>query len=365
MNPGGLRADLLFASSRAEDPDGNVTFREAANVQPFANTLVTLELTGAQLRQTLEQQWQPAGSSRPFLKLGLSTGFDYVYDPAAPVGARVVSMTLDGASVTDDQIVRVVTNSFLAAGGDNFSTLAQGANRADSGRIDLQAFVDYIAANSPVELDPAQRSVGVSLTAPDADGYSAGDTVTATLSSLLFSNAGDRDAEVVVSLGGVEVGRAVIDPTIVNGTDEQGRATVVFTVPEGLFGAQELVVTVPDNGTEAVQSITLADEVIELEQIEVVKQPKIQGGPVVGQTLRTDGGRYSVDAELAYQWLRDGEPIDGATASSYRVTASDAGSAISVRVTASAEGFESVTVESDERDVKGKPGKDKGKPGKP
>lgn len=351
MNPGGIRADLVFASSGAVDPDGTVTFREAANVQPFANTLVTMELTGAQLRQVLEEQWQPAGAARPFLKLGLSESLDYTYDPAAAAGSRIGTMLLDGEVITATQVVRIVTNSFLSTGGDNFLTLAQGANRSDSGRIDLQAFVDYFEANSPVELDPAQRAVGISLTPADADGYSAGDQVTATLSSLLFSNAGDRDAEVVLSIGGVEVGRTVIDPAIVNGTDEQGRATITFTVPDGVYGVQQLVVSVPDNGTEAVQSITLADEVIELEPIEVVRQPSIQGGPVVGQTLRTDGGRYSVQAELAYQWLRDGEPIAGATAATYRVTAADAGAALSVRVVASAEGFESATAESRERTV--------------
>jgi len=46
-NPGGTRADLLFASSGTGDPAGNVTYKEAANVQPFTNTLVTLNLTGA------------------------------------------------------------------------------------------------------------------------------------------------------------------------------------------------------------------------------------------------------------------------------------------------------------------------------
>src|SRR5690606_4968669 len=56
MNPGGLRADLTHASSGAGDPDGNVSYREAATVQPFANTLVTLNLTGAQLKAVLEEQ---------------------------------------------------------------------------------------------------------------------------------------------------------------------------------------------------------------------------------------------------------------------------------------------------------------------
>ncbi len=47
-----------------QDPDGNVTYKEAATVQPFANTLVTLDLTGAQLKQVLEEQWQPSTACR-------------------------------------------------------------------------------------------------------------------------------------------------------------------------------------------------------------------------------------------------------------------------------------------------------------
>ena len=134
-------------------------------MQPFANTLMTLDLTGAQLKAVLEQQWQPAGSTRPFLKLGVSEGFSYVYDPTAAAGSRIGAMYLNGALVTPDQTIHVVTNSFLAAGGDEFTAFTQGTNKADSGRIDLDAFVDYIGANSPLTPDFAQRAVGVVLDA--------------------------------------------------------------------------------------------------------------------------------------------------------------------------------------------------------
>lgn len=46
-------------------------------MQPFANTLVTMNLTGSQTKAVLEDQWQPAGASRPFLKLGVSAGLAY------------------------------------------------------------------------------------------------------------------------------------------------------------------------------------------------------------------------------------------------------------------------------------------------
>jgi len=60
-----------------------LTYKQAAVVQPFANTLVNMQLTSAQIKAALEQQWQPAGSARPFLRLGISEGFTYTYDPNA------------------------------------------------------------------------------------------------------------------------------------------------------------------------------------------------------------------------------------------------------------------------------------------
>jgi 5'-nucleotidase len=261
MNPGGIRADLLVASTGANDPAGNVTYREAALVQPFANTLVTFDLTGAQLRQVLEEQWQPAGLSRPFLKLGLSAGFEYTYDPAAAAGSRITTMSLGGAPLADDAVVKVVANSFLAAGGDNFFTLAEGTAKADSGRIDLTAFVDYIGANTPVAPDLAQRSVGVRLSAPAATAaYLPGEEVTATLSSLLFTQAGPTTGDAAVLLGDEVLGSAPVAFTITSAYDEQGSAVVTFTVPEGVSGPQTLTVTGP-GGTAVDIPIAVAEPV--------------------------------------------------------------------------------------------------------
>lgn len=357
MNPGGLRANLVYASSGANDPVGNLTFREAANVQPFANTLFTMTLTGDQLRSVLEEQWQPAGASRPFLKLGVSSTLSYDYDPTKPAGERIGTMLLNGEPITADQQIRVVANSFLAAGGDNFATLAQGTQRADSGRIDLQAFVDYVREFTPISPDFAQRSVGASISAPDADGYSAGDEVTLSLSSLLFTNTGDREADVVVTLDGITVGTAPIDATIVGRTDETGRATVTFTVPEGVVGAQQLVITVPDNGTRAEVPFEITE--IDLPDLVVDGEPKVTGAAKVGKQVTVRGVEVPAGATATYQWLRDGEPIEGATGESYRVSSADAGTALSVQVTVSAEGFDPAVLVSDERDVKDE------RPGKP
>jgi 5'-nucleotidase len=154
MNPGGLRSDLKYGT------DGTITYADAFNVQPFANDVVTQSLTGAQIKQVLEEQWQPAGASRPLLHLGVSKGLTYSYDPNQPRGSHIIpsSLKLNGAVIDPTATYRVTSNSFLAAGGDNFATLALGTGRKTTGDNDLTMLVNYFAAHSPVTADPVFRS---------------------------------------------------------------------------------------------------------------------------------------------------------------------------------------------------------------
>ncbi|WP_353987189.1 bifunctional metallophosphatase/5'-nucleotidase [Ruicaihuangia caeni] len=356
MNPGGLRTDLLYASSGANDPNGNLTYREAAEVQPFANTLVTMTLTGAQLKQVLEEQWQPAGASRPFLKLGLSQGFEYTYDPTAAQGERITNMWLDGRLIEPTDTFKIVANSFLAAGGDNFATLAQGSGRADSGRVDLQAMVDYFVANPTASPDYVQRSVGVTMSAPGP--FVPGDSLTLDLSSLLFSRGGPTTGTVEVALGDTVLGSATIDGTIVDTTDEQGRASVTVTIPQLPAGVATLVVTVVETGTSVEVPIIIEQP---LEAITSTKAPWITGNASVGKTLKAHEGKWSVKKpELSFQWLRDGEPIPGATAADYRLTEDDLDAEITVMVTASAPGFADGSAVAEPVTVMLKPGASRG-----
>ncbi|AGZ46679.1 putative 5'-nucleotidase [Actinoplanes friuliensis DSM 7358] len=154
MNPGGLRADLVYGT------DGTVTYADAFSVQPFANDVVTQTLTGAKIKQVLEEQWQPDGASRPVLHLGVSKGLTYSYDAAQPRGQRIIasSLELNGVTLNPTGTYRVTSNSFLASGGDNFTTLGTGTDRKTTGDNDLTMLVNYFAAHSPVTADPAPRS---------------------------------------------------------------------------------------------------------------------------------------------------------------------------------------------------------------
>lgn len=141
----------------------------------------------------------------------------------------------------------------LAAGDDQFFTLAKGTNVQDSGRIDLQSVVAYMAANSPVSPDYAQRAVGVTVT-PPANG--TGETVSVKVSSMLFSKAGPSSGDASLAIGGQPVATAALSIAITNAYDEQGQSTSEFTVPKGLYGPQTATVTGP-GGTSI--ALTLVD----------------------------------------------------------------------------------------------------------
>ena len=131
MNPGGLRDDFLVTDQFGTEAPGVVTLGEANSVQPFANGVVTMTLTGAQIKQVLEEQWQPAGSSRPFLALGVSTGFFFTYDAARAAGDRIVSITLNCAPINPNASYRVTVNRSLRQAATTSSRLPRApASRA-------------------------------------------------------------------------------------------------------------------------------------------------------------------------------------------------------------------------------------------
>ncbi len=154
MNPGGVRSDLTYASSPAGEGDGVVTFGEAFTFQPFGNTLVTYDMTGAQIVSVLEEQCQPTGSSRAFLHLGVSEGFTYdlakTIDAGNCTSVTVSNVQLNGVPLDPTATYQVTVNNFLADGGDNFTTLgAVSSPRLDGGN-DLLALVNYLGTYSPV-----------------------------------------------------------------------------------------------------------------------------------------------------------------------------------------------------------------------
>jgi 5'-nucleotidase len=147
MNPGGIRAPLTYAA-KAGEGDGVVTYAEGFTVQPFANTVNLQDFTGAQLVQALKEQVSGPNAAAPKI-LQVSSGLTYTLDLTRSGADRVVtdSIRLNGAAIDPAATYRVATNSFLAGGGDGFTTLGQGTNDV-VGADDLTALEQYLTANS-------------------------------------------------------------------------------------------------------------------------------------------------------------------------------------------------------------------------
>ncbi len=157
MNPGGIRADLTYASSLAGEGDGNVTYGESFTVQPFGNNLVTKTMTGAQIRSLLEQQFPGCNAPNSVRILQISAGFSYEQRPGAAACAdKIGQISLNGLPIDPAASYRVTMNSFLADGGDGFSVFTQGGN-ALGGAVDTDALEAYFVANSPVAPGPVNR----------------------------------------------------------------------------------------------------------------------------------------------------------------------------------------------------------------
>ncbi len=79
--------------------------------------------------------------------------------------------------------------------------------------------------------------------------------------------------------------------------------------------------------------------------------PTISGTAQVGEQLTASAGSWQpAPVTLAYQWLRNGSPISGATSDTYTAIGADLGAALSVRVTGSKVGYTAVQRTSDETD---------------
>ena len=140
-NPGGIRTDI------PKNAEGAVSYADVFASQPFRNQLVTLTLTGTQIKDMLEQQW--LDPKRPRI-LQVSRGFNYTWDGARPYGERVLAdrMSLNGRPIDPAASYRVTVNNFLAVGGDGFAVL-EGRNRAAIRRLRRRCLVRLFPGQQP------------------------------------------------------------------------------------------------------------------------------------------------------------------------------------------------------------------------
>ncbi len=144
MNGGGIRTSI---------DAGPITLGELLDVQPFSNQLSLVTLTGAQLKEALENGVSQIETVAG--RFAQVSNMRYSFDPALPVGGRVTGVQIGdgkgGYSALDPAgNYRVATINFMLAGGDGYTVLTQGTNKLDTGLLDVDVTTDYIVAKSPV-----------------------------------------------------------------------------------------------------------------------------------------------------------------------------------------------------------------------
>jgi 2',3'-cyclic-nucleotide 2'-phosphodiesterase (5'-nucleotidase family) len=165
-NSGGLRADLtcpttdspsdfcpasLYPFAAGVFP---ITRGQVLGVLPFGNIVVTVSISGAELKTMLENgvSRMPAVDGR-FPQV---SGLCFTYDIAAPAGSRVTAAVLADAlgnctatavDLTAASTYTIAQNDFTANGGDGYPNVY---GRSTSQAIMDQVLADYIAANTPV-----------------------------------------------------------------------------------------------------------------------------------------------------------------------------------------------------------------------
>ncbi len=157
QNGGGIRADIAA---------GAISLGDVLNVLPFGNLISTFELSGTDVIAALENgvnRVEVDENNNPMVE-GASgrfpqvAGLRYVFDATQEAGSRIVSVDvmMDGeySPIDPDAVYTVATNDYMRGGGDGYSILETNAmNAYDQGRPLDQVVADYMAANSPLNVE--------------------------------------------------------------------------------------------------------------------------------------------------------------------------------------------------------------------
>jgi 2',3'-cyclic-nucleotide 2'-phosphodiesterase (5'-nucleotidase family) len=171
-------ADVSMAAAfnlSARIPKGQVTVRDIAGLYEYENTLVTLELTGQQLKDALEhsaryfREYQPGKTLDqlvdqriPGYNFDIAEGVTYEIDLRKPYGQRIQNLKFKGQTLSPAQKLRVVTNNYRVNGGGGFTMFKDAPVIYRSSEEVRELIIDWVERNKniPTEANNNWRIVG-------------------------------------------------------------------------------------------------------------------------------------------------------------------------------------------------------------
>ena len=144
LNGGGVRDSL---------PAGAVSYRDVLKVQPFGNTVATVDFTGTELMAYLNAAAKMSVGSGAFAQFA---GVEVVI-----AGTAVTSARINGATVDGTKTYRLTVNNFQAAGGDGYPKLTDHKTYVNTGYVDADVLRAFLVANSPLNASAFDPGVSV------------------------------------------------------------------------------------------------------------------------------------------------------------------------------------------------------------
>jgi len=170
INGGNIRFDSSVHPSGIY-PIGELTRADVNEILPFNNTGIIIQITGAELKSTLERSVHelpiPAGTNGGGAFLQLSAGVQVIVDTRQQTqvidelnnemtivteGERIIQLLINGESLDLSKTYLVLLSSFAASGGDGFIVVGniEQTRKIDLGEPLRNALEGYLIANTPV-----------------------------------------------------------------------------------------------------------------------------------------------------------------------------------------------------------------------
>jgi 5'-nucleotidase/UDP-sugar diphosphatase len=119
---------------------GTIKMQDVYNALPYDNYLIAIQLTGAQLKETLEHGVSQVG--KPSHRFPQVSGLTFTYSRSAPAGSRLKAVIVGGQPLNLTKKYLVATIDYLGAGGDGFKIFSDALERRDGGKMERIVYTD-------------------------------------------------------------------------------------------------------------------------------------------------------------------------------------------------------------------------------
>ncbi|MCQ8231878.1 bifunctional UDP-sugar hydrolase/5'-nucleotidase UshA [Pectobacterium carotovorum] len=136
MSGGGVRDSI---------ESGDITYKDVLKVQPFANTLVYVDMKGSDVEKYLAvaaNKKVDSGAYAQFLNVSLTAD-----------GQGVQNVKIKGEPLQADKVYRMATLNFNAMGGDGYPRLDNLPGYVNTGFVDAEVLKQYIEKHSPLDAE--------------------------------------------------------------------------------------------------------------------------------------------------------------------------------------------------------------------